>query len=628
MAAPTGTDVTIPGKFWDYGGAVLNARHPDFGAKGDGVTDDAPAITALVTAAAGKATAFLPDGDYLLASTVLLPSDLRLVLSENARLFSNTANAVLLKAESKARLRIRGGKIEGPGSASASTDGIGLYAINCDDVDIDGVHFTGHGGAPVRVEGSDVAGHKNIVARNCRFSGNPKTVSGAAVEFYTLGKLDRVIVRDCLFEADATNPKTHAVQIANLTTLLWRDAQAVGNTIKGGYTIGGIWLVDNDPTGVFRVGEALVDGNAIYDVVQEGIKLKNVFRCRIANNLLVNCSQQPEVAGNLQGAIFVNGSTQSTVTSNVIIGSGNDGIRLAGQTSTLDHDGRAQWVVSGNVIEGCNESGIFVSYRTYNFQIIGNSLRQCSNGIRLNGVSAADVTEYVRDGAIIGNTLRDGQATHGGGIIVAYARNVALSGNVISKWGGFGVQLDNVGNVGLAANEVVDNGQQAVNTQGVRISNATGVRLVGNRSGNLDGATQSYGVGFGAAVTSLLLGDNDLQGNATGPVTNLPVDAMVNPNLGLLDTRVQFAAGDTTPSVKNRSYFRTANTAATSITTLDDGSSGQEVTIEINDAFTTFVHGSLFRLAGGVNWTPGQHDSISFMFDGGAWREKCRSDNG
>lgn len=67
----------------------------------------------------------------------------------------------------------------------------------------------------------------------------------------------------------------------------------------------------------------------------------------------------------------------------------------------------------------------------------------------------------------------------------------------------------------------------------------------------------------------------------------------------------QLAANSATPSVKGGKYFRTANTVATTITNLMDGYPGQEVVIEIADAFTTVdFTGTALKGNGGSDWSP------------------------
>lgn len=90
---------------------------------------------------------------------------------------------------------------------------------------------------------------------------------------------------------------------------------------------------------------------------------------------------------------------------------------------------------------------------------------------------------------------------------------------------------------------------------------------------------------------------------------------------------VTFTDGDTTPSVADSNIFMTDNTSSTTITILDDGIRGQEVTILIGDDVTTFVHSNSFQLAGSTNWSPNNGDVLRLIYDGSVWREVSRSDN-
>ncbi len=59
---------------------------------------------------------------------------------------------------------------------------------------------------------------------------------------------------------------------------------------------------------------------------------------------------------------------------------------------------------------------------------------------------------------------------------------------------------------------------------------------------------------------------------------------------------------DTTPSVKGRTTFTTANTNPTLITNFDDGVVGKPITIIFQDSNTTLVNGSNIHLTGGANF--------------------------
>lgn len=58
------------GRFLDIGGAVYNVRHPEFGAKGDGRTDDTAAIRKAVETVPDRATVLVPPGRYLVSGPV------------------------------------------------------------------------------------------------------------------------------------------------------------------------------------------------------------------------------------------------------------------------------------------------------------------------------------------------------------------------------------------------------------------------------------------------------------------------------------------------------------------------------------------------------------------------------
>ena len=61
----------IAGTLFDNGGQVVNVRHPDFGAVGDGRANDGPAIQRAVNAAPGR-TVFFPAGQYRILAPIVV----------------------------------------------------------------------------------------------------------------------------------------------------------------------------------------------------------------------------------------------------------------------------------------------------------------------------------------------------------------------------------------------------------------------------------------------------------------------------------------------------------------------------------------------------------------------------
>ena len=69
--------------------------------------------------------------------------------------------------------------------------------------------------------------------------------------------------------------------------------------------------------------------------------------------------------------------------------------------------------------------------------------------------------------------------------------------------------------------------------------------------------------------------------------------------------------------------FKTANSAATTITNLLDGYPGQEVTIIFTDSNTTLASNANLQLVSAFSSSP--NDTLRLVYDGSVWREMSRS---
>lgn len=74
-------DGTISQSKLNFESGFINARNPPFGAVGNGTNDDAPAIQSALNSvgASGGGIVFLPRGNYLIASSLLVPAQTSLV---------------------------------------------------------------------------------------------------------------------------------------------------------------------------------------------------------------------------------------------------------------------------------------------------------------------------------------------------------------------------------------------------------------------------------------------------------------------------------------------------------------------------------------------------------------------
>jgi hypothetical protein len=127
LSAPTGGDpvnpVVNPVIVQNPLAGALNVR--DYGAKGDGVTDDTAAINAAITAANAKGggTVYVPDGIYKIPlvayRNVDMKSNVALLMHDNAILkgfydpATYVANSAVVRARDVSNIEIRGGTIWG-----------------------------------------------------------------------------------------------------------------------------------------------------------------------------------------------------------------------------------------------------------------------------------------------------------------------------------------------------------------------------------------------------------------------------------------------------------------------------------------------------------------------------------
>jgi len=68
----------------------------NYGVVGDGVTDDTAALSAILNTG-DNLTFFIPDGNYLISSTLYIDSKCNIIMSNNARIFTNTELDYLIR---------------------------------------------------------------------------------------------------------------------------------------------------------------------------------------------------------------------------------------------------------------------------------------------------------------------------------------------------------------------------------------------------------------------------------------------------------------------------------------------------------------------------------------------------
>ncbi len=599
-------------------------------------TNTSPGITDLITAV--QNCALVDDGRVIFPNESVLVSAATPLLSNTivsgggyvSHIVTATVNqTAIFSAADKTNIIIENIRLEGDDTASAVTNGVGIYFTDCDDCLIDRCWFTLFGGACIRIQGDDAAGHDNFKVNDCFFFANAGRVAAAEdAEIYVAGDIHDFAVDRCRFEADASNAYQRGILVANNgATLNWSDV-TITKSYFDGYAGNAIGTTDENPSGTFDNGIVKITGCTIKNCTESGIKTKNSWRVIITGNYLENNDTTPEIAGNLQGSIFVNAAQHCSVTNNIIIDAGTDGIRTIGLNTasggTAAGAGRSSFDISHNIIENPGEAGVYVNNDTFDSNIDSNIIRNAGGpGIRFAPATATPALGL----SVSLNSIRGTDAaSNAAGIVIDETDQLTLVGNRIKLCDGFGIVITNSNDVSITGGMIMDNGVGNTNTAGIRISTTNDVVITGVRAGNDTGTDQDHALSCTSSVVGLVVVGNNFAGNQIAAATGIPDTAIVSNNVGLMGNMVTFGSADATPSVLNGSTFL-SNATGVTITRFDDGVVGQEITI-ISKGATVYDTSTATRLIGStVDITTASGDITTWICETGGtsssvWRLK------
>ncbi|MFA6004170.1 MAG: right-handed parallel beta-helix repeat-containing protein, partial [Elusimicrobiota bacterium] len=345
--------------------ASYNVR--DYGAAGDGTTDDTAAIQAAINALPAWGTLIIPDGTYMINAIansgsygLLLKSSITISLSAGATLKAipnASASYAILHLSNISSVTIQGGAIEGDRSAHTGVTGewgMGVNIIQSHNILIDGVTakecwgdgFYVGGSTPTgitlqnvlsdhnRRQGMSIVSVSNMVVRNSTFSNTIGTLPEAGIDI----------------EPNAGQTVSNVLITA--CSLLNNN----GEGYQGG--------VPGANTGVAFVQDVVLDGNTARGNAQQGIEVSNSTGTRILNNI---------VDGNGSYGIYLrNGADQSTVSGNTVTGGATDGL--------------VEYLDSGNTMTGNSVTGN-AGRGIYTVDCTGSAIS--ANTVWLNGRATA-----------------------------------------------------------------------------------------------------------------------------------------------------------------------------------------------------------------------------------------------
>lgn len=225
---------------------------------------------------------------------------------------------------------------------------------------------------------------------------------------------------------------------------------------------------------------------------------------------------------------------------------------------------------------------------------------------------------------IIGNTIKNVEDS---GIVIELSDYVTCTANVIQTAGYVGLYLQGSSYCTVESNIFKDNGQNNHATYCHDIiltpngaTNSTYNIIQGNACHATAAIKAKYGIQeFNASQDYNTIKDNVCIGQTTAGVSQAGLHSRVGPNITTDSAFTTFTNADTTPSVGIGTLFKCSNSAATTVTSFDDGYAGKEIEIIFTTANTTLNETGNIRLSGVDTLIPGANDTHRFKYDGTNW---------
>jgi parallel beta-helix repeat protein len=350
----------------------------EYGAAGDGETDDTAAIQAAIQAGIGAHT-YVPAGIYHTVSTINLPSHTQLVLDDGARIVNGSGNPLFIhKSDAdNADITIQGGSFEGNHDSNTTQ-----YAL----------------------AGSDIA---RLKIRDCSFS-------YFSMGIYLINCSDFDITRNTIQDCGTTTA------VSRKSLQLWGGVRGkiTNNAVlsSGGY---GIDLVADSTHSSHDID---VSSNKVWNCVMMGIIAAGGIheRLSISNNSCCYNGSGGSVKAS-QGGINVHGLDDGSISRNFCCFNVYSGIEVNGEFFGGDdnHTRSNHTIVAENICNDNGNIGIHILNSTY-INVTGNKCRNNAINMQIYGVNTRKIN-------ILNNDLLDCGGTYN--LYVLHGENVLIENN-------------------------------------------------------------------------------------------------------------------------------------------------------------------------------------------------------
>ena len=422
----------------------------DFGAVGDGTTDDTAAIQLALNAVSTGGEVIFPAGTYI-------ASVLSLTYSCSLRGAGMSSTSIKLK-----------------GSATANTS---LLTTNyMDNITITGIYFNGNGAnqtytADNGQNGILVRNSTNVVITECRF----KEWGKDAIELYSdsvaADPVNNVIISNNLFES----PRR-----AGVTVISGKRITIANNIFSGTNSYGAVvtncgvtWEPDASSD---TLADLTVSGNK-FDTMLAGCRITGAGAGASINNIIIDGNTFTNITGEAGVVIHDLGNAGATVSNNRFKGCGN----VSASANSFVNAGGVYFtktnyaIITENWFDACINNGYGTVYADeYNdrCQIKNNTfINDGRNGIQINRNSATTRGDgtykqitgniMVSGGQAIANTyygiLVTSTGGAGGGILDVVSGNTIQTSTTVSYGIGISVNADD-GTSQVFGNQINGNG--------------------------------------------------------------------------------------------------------------------------------------------------------------------------
>ena len=244
----------------------------DFGARGDGITDDTAAIkNAISKSSDGKI--YFPSGTYVISSAIRIPSNTQLIGENNDTIIlaapGTTRGATMLIIRDSSSIVLKNIGISGNSSVNYENmdpkDGIHLLDIwNSENITIDNCRFIDNIYAAIR----DVAS-SNITISNCKFK---NTDCG----FVTLGNGD--IIHDITITNNTFDSHEFSEPVSLYANSQHKNILIEENTMSNKYYGCGILIPGKQPNNNIIIRDNSIKATA------SGMRIENSSNVQVINN--------------------------------------------------------------------------------------------------------------------------------------------------------------------------------------------------------------------------------------------------------------------------------------------------------------------------------------------------------